>query len=346
MTNTNIELTKLSKYAGCGAKIAPGILEKALCGLKQTYYKERLEGFEANEDAGIWQLTEDTALVQTVDFFPPIVDDPFLFGRIAAANALSDIYAMGAKPITALCICAIPLDKISNEQLKEMMQGGLSSLDEAECALLGGHSIEDQEPKLGYAVTGTVHPKKYLKNNSLQEGYSLILTKPIGTGVINTALKAGLVNESDKKEAEKIMTTLNKKACEILLKYQPIACTDITGFGLLGHTSEMAQNPKAGISIFSDRVPLLSSAYAFAQMGLVPEGTYKNKNGRGKFITCKDNFDPILYDLLFDPQTSGGLLAAIQEADTTKVLKELNDAGIQAACIGITNNAPGMVHVI
>lgn len=339
-----MKLTEYTRFSGCGAKLGPGVLDKALCGLVQPAYPDLLAGFGGSEDAGIFRLGPHSALVQTVDFFPPIVDDPRLFGRIAAANALSDLYAMGARPITALALVCHPLKALGLEPLKAMLEGGLEALVEAGCALLGGHSVEDPEPKLGYAVTGLVDPQEAWRNNTLRPGAVLILTKPIGTGLVNMALRAECASLEAQAAAEASMAALNKTAAEVLSRFRPQACTDITGFGLAGHAVEMAQGDVCGLTLRFDRVPLLPGVTEYAAMGLVPEGTYRNKEGRLHCIQGAPS--ALVLDLLFDPQTSGGLLAAIPEAQADAALKALGEAGVPSWAVGETGFEPGLVRIL
>ena len=344
--NEKVSLTKHTKFSGCGAKLGPGVLEKALCGLAQPQYPDLVADFSGCEDSGLYRIAPNKLLVQTVDFFPPIVDDPYLFGRIAAANALSDIYAMGGKPLTALALVCFPVKNLGMENLRAMMDGGLSALVEAGCALLGGHSIEDPEPKLGYAITGEVIEGKEWRNNRVEEGCAFILTKPLGTGLINMAFRGECVADEALTAAQNSMGTLNRKAAEILQKYSVKACTDVTGFGLLGHLAEMVVEAKAGAKIVAKDVPQLPEAYEYASMGLVPEGAYRNKQGRGNVVKNFNDIDPIMLDVLFDPQTSGGLLAAVKEEEANSALNELKQAGLNAAIIGNTTNSAGVIEVV
>ncbi|HOV94339.1 MAG TPA: selenide, water dikinase SelD [Spirochaetales bacterium] len=344
-TNTDVKLMHYTRFSGCGAKLGPGLLEKALCGLEQPAYPELLADFSGSEDAGVFKLTDDTALVQTVDFFPPIVNDPFLFGRIAAANALSDVYAMGGKPLTALALVCFPVKKLELDVLKAMMAGGLDALIEAGCALLGGHSVEDPEPKLGYAVTGLVRPDEVWRNNTLVPGLALILTKPIGTGLINMAVRAEMASERAKSAAEASMATLNAKAAQILKGFHVAACTDVTGFGLAGHAAEMASGTTCGLSLNFDAIPLLPDVAEYAAMGLVPDGARRNRDGRGQALRGAENFSPEEIDILFDPQTSGGLLAALPQAEASAALDALQAAGVMAAIVGHSGGAPGTVEL-
>jgi selenide,water dikinase len=338
-----VKLTSHTRFSGCGAKLGPGVLEQALCGLMQPAYPELLADFQGSEDAGLFRLGPHSALVQTVDFFPPIVDDPRLFGRIAAANALSDLYAMGARPITALALVCHPLKALGIEPLKAMLAGGLEALTEAGCALLGGHSLEDPEPKLGYAVTGLVDPEKAWRNNTLEPGGKLILTKPIGTGLVNMALRAQCASPEAEAAAEAAMGTLNKVAAEVLARFRVQACTDVTGFGLAGHAAEMAAGPHCGLVLHLDQVPLLPDVQEYAAMGLIPEGTYRNREGRLRFLS--GDLSSAALDLLFDPQTSGGLLAALPDGEAQIALGALRNAGVGAWIIGETGGAPGQVEI-
>ncbi|HUI71254.1 MAG TPA: selenide, water dikinase SelD [Spirochaetia bacterium] len=341
-----MKLTSLSRFAGCAAKLGPSLLDKALCGLAQRSYPDVIADFRHSEDAGVLKLNESQAIIHTVDFFPPVVDDPFLFGRIAAANALSDVYAMGGRPSTAVCMVGFPADTLDISVLQEMMEGGLAALEEADCPLVGGHSVEDKELKLGYAVTGLVDPSRVWLNNSIRGGERLILTKPIGTGLITTAEKAGLASREALKAATDCMSTLNRRACEILSTHAVRACTDVTGFGLLGHACEMAIDSPCNVRLAVASVPLLPSAREYATMGLVPEGAYRTRSFRLPFIARASQFDPDLLNVLFDPQTSGGLLAAVESTGAHAALTELQAAGVPAVIIGETVPGTGLVELV
>jgi selenide,water dikinase len=341
-----MKLTSFSRFSGCGAKLGPDMLDQALCGLSQLEYPDIIADFRRSEDAGVLRLTDELALIHTIDFFPPIVDDPFLFGRIAAANALSDVYAMGGRPCTAVSVVGFPVESMDISILRKMMEGGLDALMEADCPLVGGHSIDDKELKFGYAVTGIVHPGRVWLNNSLVGGESIILTKPIGTGLVTTAARGGLVSEEALRAACAEMGTLNRKASEILRQYEVHACTDVTGFGLLGHACEMAADSPCDIRIVAASVPLLPSVRDYAAMGLVPEGTYRNKNFRLRFIVNAEACSADEVNILFDPQTSGGLLVAAAAANADAILGELRASGIFAAIIGTTVTGTGMVELV
>jgi len=339
------KLTSYTKFSGCGAKLGPALLDKALCGLKQPDYKNLISDFSTSDDAGIYKINDETALVQTIDFFPPIVDDPYTFGQIAAANSLSDVYAMGGKPITALSMVCFPKDKVDIEVLRLIMEGGLNKLIEAETALVGGHSIEDDELKFGFSISGTVHPEKVLYNNRPGLNEKLILTKPIGTGIINTALRGGIASEKSIAAFIDSMRTLNKSAAEIIGRYDVSSCTDITGFGLVGHACEMTAGGKVGLKIFAQEIHLLPEVADYANMGLIPAGTYRNRDYRSEFVTNFAKLNRTTSDLLFDPQTSGGLLFSIKENQADAICRELRDKGVDARIIGETMAERGITII-
>ncbi len=291
-----------------------------------------IAGFEGAEDAGVYKLTDDIAIVQTVDYFPPIVDDPFDFGEIAVANALSDVYAMGGKPLTALNIVSFPKKKLSIDILKKILVGGLHKLQEADVILVGGHSIEDESLKYGIAVTGIIHPEKVIRNKGGQVGDSIILTKQIGTGIINTALKAKLASPETIAIVTASMKQLNRKASEIMTKFDVTSATDVTGFGLLGHLVEMLDG-STGITIFHKTVPFFPDVEDFARMGIVPAGTHENKKARESFIVTESEIQSSLLDMLFDAQTSGGLLFTVKKENAEKIIEEMKQAGFAYAAI-------------
>ena len=292
-----------------------------------------LVGFDTSDDAGVYRLSEKLALVQTVDFFTPIVDDPFVYGQIAATNSLSDIYAIGGRPMSALSIVAFPA-KGDPEVLGEIMRGGYEKMLEADCALLGGHSIADDEVKFGYAVTGAIDPARILTNSAALPGDSLILTKRIGTGVITTALKRGLARQDHVDGAVASMLDLNRTACEVMLEYPVHGCTDITGFGLLGHAREMAQGSGVTIDIYNTEIEFLPGALEYSRQGAIPGGLNNNR----EFISCSVQFAaPIpeeVETLLYDPQTSGGLLIAVAPEAATALAGALGAAGVDARMVG------------
>jgi selenide,water dikinase len=321
-------------------------LDRALCGISQPNYPNLLVDYSHAEDAGIYKINDELALVQTLDFFPPIVDDPFTFGQIAACNALSDIYAMGGTPKTAMSIVAFPDDKLDIQILRTIIDGALSKLVEAETALVGGHSISDTGIKFGLSVSGFVNPKKMLLNNTPRVGDVLILTKPLGTGVINTLIKADMAPAELVKQADRYMIQLNRKASEIALKYNVSCGTDITGFGLLGHLVEIIQNSELGIEVFYNEINIYQGLLEYIKMGLVPGGTYNNKNYRSCYINDYDNIPVEIMDILFDPQTSGGLLVAVKEEEHKQMLVEMKESGIDAYVCGQITDKTKKISVL
>jgi len=294
-----------------------------------------LVGLDRADDAGVYRISEDLALIQTVDFFTPVVDDPYAFGQIAVANALSDVYAMGGIPKTAMNLVAFPAKDMGIEILRHILEGGIDKLREADVVLIGGHSIEDKELKYGLSVTGFIHPKAVLTKKNLEAGDSLVLTKPLGTGIINTAIKAAMAPDALVLEVTRIMAALNRQAAETMKGFPVHACTDITGFGLLGHLKEMLSGSELQASLFSDKVPIIQEALHFAAMGLVPGGAHKNREFFGENIEFAPAVGRNLQDILFDPQTSGGLLISLNAAAAEALVKALNaDACISAAVIG------------
>jgi selenide,water dikinase len=290
-------------------------------------------GLERADDAGVYKLSEELAIVQTIDFFTPIVDDPHAFGQIAVANALSDVYAMGGKPLTAMNVVCFPSKTMDISVLRDILQGGLEKMREAGVILVGGHSIDDEELKYGLSVTGTIHPKRIVTKAGAKPGDKLILTKPLGTGIINTALKGGLAGKETMAKVTKYMLTLNKKASELMQKIGVHACTDITGFGLLGHACEMAQNSEVGMKIYVASIPIFPEAIEFAKMGLVPGGTQRNREFRSHMIELTSKLPDYMLDVLFDPQTSGGLLISVSAAKAELLLARLHEAGVVEATI-------------
>lgn len=279
------------------------------------------------------KLSDDLAIIQTVDFFTPVVDDPYSFGLIAAANALSDVYAMGGIPITAMNIIAFPVSTMDISVLQEVLRGGLDKIKEAGALLLGGHSVEDDEFKYGLSVTGKVHPGKVLTNRGASSGDILILTKPLGTGIINTAIKGNIASVELINKVIKLMSELNKGPAEEFNDFHISACTDVTGFGFIGHACEMIDDNSAGIKIDKGKIPIIPEAVEFAQMGLVPAGTLRNKKFREYQVEGINDVDPVLLDILFDPQTSGGLLIALPENEAENLVKRLKSKGIEGAAV-------------
>jgi len=292
-----------------------------------------LVGTETADDAGVYRLTEEIALVQTVDFITPIVDDPFSFGEIAAANALSDVYAMGGKPLTAMNLVAFPRKSLDPEVLTDILRGGLEKIHEAGAVLLGGHTVDDAELKYGLSVTGIVHPQKILANKGSRAGDVLILTKSIGTGLISTATKAGMADPAVVQKAVDSMIRLNDRAAEAMTRTEVHACTDITGFGLLGHASEMANGAGFSFRLYYSKIPVFSGAKDYAALGLVAGGAYCNRDHFASSISFSAQVPETEQIVLFDPQTSGGLLIALPAREGEKFLNILRDLGIQEAAI-------------
>ena len=333
MTSETVRLTQSVKGAGCAAKLAPGVLDKALCGLDLPVDPNLLVGLDRADDAGVYRVSDDLALVQTIDFFPPMVDDPYSFGQIAAANALSDIYAMGGVPKTAMNIVAFPAKTMDIGVLRTIIEGGLDKMREAGVVLVGGHTVEDSELKYGLSVTGYIHPGRILTKRNLQSGDRLILTKPLGTGIITTAIKAGLADQAVTDRVTKAMTTLNREAALIMDDFPVHACTDITGFGFLGHLAEMVVDSGHGVRIRAAQVPMYPEALEWAAMGLIPAAAYNNRSFRGAFVDFGDDVSQRVQDLLFDPQTSGGLLIAVAAGEADRLVAALKAKGIDCAAI-------------
>ena len=327
-----VKLTKLSKCAGCGAKVGAGVLAQLLEGIKVHQDPNLLVGFDKSDDASVYQVTDDLALVQTVDFFPPIADDPYLFGQIAATNALSDVYAMGGEPRLCLNIMAVP-ESMPKEAVHQLLRGGYDKVYEAGALITGGHSILDDEPKYGLAVTGFVHPDRVLTNSGARPGDMLLLTKPLGIGVLTTAQKAELLSPEGRALAEKLMTTLNRSARDAMVKYRVHACTDVTGFGLLGHACEMAQGSDVEMELRVADIDLIGEAVELAKMGLLPAGMYRNRTFAEPWVDAGDT-ELCKQDVLYDPQTAGGLLMAVDPADADALYAELKGCVPSAQRIG------------
>ena len=288
-------------------------------------------GLDGRDDAGVYRLTDDLAIIQTVDYFTPIVDDPHDFGQIAAANALSDVYAMGGRPVTAMNVVCFPREAMDMSVLREILRGGIAKLSEAGASLVGGHSVDDRELKYGLCVMGTVHPDRVITNTGAREGDVLILTKPLGTGIISTAMKSGVAEQEIITLVTRQMATLNRRAAELMADFDVHACTDITGFGLLGHACEMIRGAGVGMEVDSQAVPLLPGAKEYCRQGLVPGGTRRNREFRSNMIEARVS-DEMLF-VLFDAQTSGGLLISLPPADGDTLVKKMHGAGIDDAAI-------------
>ncbi len=300
-----------------------------------------LVGLDRADDAGVYKISDELALIQTVDFFTPVVDDPFRFGQIAAANALSDVYAMGGTPKTAMNLVSFPVKEMDLSVLRQILQGGVDKLTEAGVVLIGGHSIEDKELKYGLSVTGFVHPTQVLTKKNLQAGDRLVLTKSLGTGIVNTVIKAGMASADLIDRVTHLMVGLNRDAAEIMARFEVNACTDVTGFGLLGHLAEMVCGSGMSARVFSMQVPVIPEALEFASMGLIPAGAYKNREFRQSMIEFADTVALSRQDVLVDPQTSGGLLISVSGNQAAGLITALQDAGVgEAAEIGEVQNGP------
>jgi len=288
---------------------------------------------ERAEDAGVYKLTDEMAIIQTLDFFTPIVDDPYAFGQIAAANALSDVYAMGGKPLTAMNIVCFPQKTMAISILQEILAGGLDKMHEAGVLLVGGHSVEDAELKYGLSVTGTIQPAKVVLNSGAKAGDRLILTKPLGTGIISTAIKGNTAEEGAVAKIIKSMSTLNQKASELMQATGVHACTDVTGFGLLGHAVEMIEGTNVGMVINSAAAPFFPEVRGLAEMGMIPGGLHRNRDFRKNIVDIAEDVPQYLADILFDPQTSGGLLISLPESKAAELLDKMHKEGVAEAVI-------------
>ena len=330
---TEVKLTKLASCAGCGAKMGAGTLSKMLEGFKTHSDPRLIVGYDKSDDASVYVLDDHTALIQTTDFFPPIVDDPYLYGKIAATNALSDVYAMGGEPKLALNIlCAA--EGMADETIREILRGGYDAAYNAGAVITGGHTIKGAEPIYGLAVSGFVHPKKVLTNANAKPGDVLILTKPLGVGILTTGAKADMVEKTVMDRIYTQMATLNKAARDVMVRFGVHSCTDVTGFALLGHSFEMAQGSQCTIHIQVEKVPYHPEALELASMGLIPAGAYRNRAYAKAAVTVRGNISRAQQDILYDPQTSGGLLFAIPEAEAEACLAAMRNEIPDAAIIG------------
>jgi selenide,water dikinase len=354
---TQVRLTEQVKAGGCASKLSPAILDRVLGELPKQSDPNVLVGFDHADDAGVYQINPSTALVQTVDFFTPMVDDPYTFGQIAATNALSDVYAMGGHPITALAHVCFPANG-DVAILQAILAGGLSKMVEAKCSVIGGHSVRDEEIKFGYSVTGLIHPSKVLKNGGAKVGDRLLFTKALGTGVISTAIKKGAAEQSWINAAIRSMTTLNRGAAEVIAKFMSKndprgtavstsapteiqafehrihAMTDITGFGLIAHAREMALASEVSLRLSADRIPLLEGALECIRGGHIPAGLKANREFAECVVRYADGVSEEIKTILFDPQTAGGLLIAVAPDTSAELTRALNHAGVPAVEIG------------
>ena len=330
--DNDIRLTKLAACAGCGAKVGAGVLAQLLEDLPVRRDERLLVGYDKSDDASVYRISDELALVQTVDFFPPVDDDPYLFGQIAATNALSDVYAMGGEPKLCLNIMAVP-ERMPKEAVHAILRGGYEKVYEAGALITGGHSILDEEPKYGLAVTGFVHPDRVLTNSGAKAGDVLFLTKPLGVGILTTAAKASLLSEQALALARRLMTTLNKAARDVMVRYRVHACTDVTGFGLLGHALEMAQGSGAELHLNTAGIRLIPEALELAEMGILPAGMYRNRQFAQSMVDAGET-KLAVQDVLYDPQTAGGLLLAADAADAEALERDMLAAQVCCQRIG------------
>ena len=328
-----VKLTKLASCAGCGAKVGAGTLCNLLAGFQTHYDANLLVGYDKSDDASVYKVSDELAIVQTTDFFPPIVDDPFMYGQIAATNALSDVYAMGGEPKLALNIMCIP-EKMDKATVQEILRGGYAKAYEAGAIITGGHTIHGAEPIYGLAVTGFVQPERMWTNSGAQPGDVLLLTKPLGVGILTTAAKAGLVEQELLDKLYVQMSTLNKYAHDVLVNYSVHACTDVTGFALVGHSLEMAQGSGVTVHLKAQDVPYHEEAYEMADMGFIPAGAYRNRDFAEAGVRVVGEVARALQDIFYDPQTSGGLLCAVPAAEAEACLAEMRAVAPSTQIIG------------
>jgi selenide,water dikinase len=332
MTET-CDIWSLAKSGGCAAKLSPIVLREITALIHPKRNANLLVGIETSDDAAIYQLTDDLALVLTVDFVTPIYSDPYLYGQVAAANSISDVYAMGGRPIAVMNICCFPGSGVDTATLGKILEGGLSKTEEAGAVLVGGHTVKDDEMKYGLSVTGLVNPKKYTPNSGARAGDKLILTKPVGSGVCISGTKRGLLAPEKLRKVVETMTILNKVACETMMEFEVTGCTDITGFGLGGHAYGMAKASKVSMRIFADRIPTFPEARGLFEQGLATSVTPTNaQNLEGK-MTFAANLSPADRQLFYDPQTSGGLFIPIRAKDADTLLRKLHERGVRDAAI-------------
>lgn len=329
--NNEAQLTKYVRASGCAAKLSPGSLSDATCHL-ESFHKDLLVGFEGNEDAGVYRIDDNLAIVQTVDFITPVVDDPFVYGQIAAANSLSDVFAMGADAKTALNLVGFDGKHHNTEVLREILRGGQSKAHECGAVIVGGHTIETPEMLYGLSVTGFVHPDRVLRNNAIKEGDMIVLTKPIGMGILITAIKADLLDAKTVLRVAENLRTLNYKASLIAREFGAHACTDVTGFGFLGHLHEMSAG-RLSIEIDSAAVPYYKEAVEMAAMGIIPAGSYANREYVSPKVQFQRELTPEMQMILFDAQTSGGLLISADEKNAKSILQKCKEDGMDAAIV-------------
>ncbi|MBN2593605.1 MAG: selenide, water dikinase SelD [Sedimentisphaerales bacterium] len=342
-----VQLTKLVEKAGCASKIDQAFLKQVLKNLPTVDDPRVLVGVPAGDDAGVYDMGNGTALVQTVDVFTPSVDDPYTFGQVAAANSVSDIYAMGGTPMTAVSVLGFPVRKVPDETMGQVLSGGIDKMNEAGVAIIGGHSINDSEIKAGFAVTGTIKTDKIVTNAAARPGDVLILTKPLGTGIVAFAAQIGRAKAESVTATAESMTTLNKTASQLMVKFGAHACTDVTGFSLMGHLAEMALSSGVDVEIIWDDIPLFPGVLEYAAAGILPGAIERNKESCGDRIVADESLPQEMVDMCYDAQTSGGLLIAIAENDAVAFLKALHKDGISAAAIvgRVLKKGSGLVHI-
>ena len=341
----NVPLTSLVENAGCASKISQEDLKKALSGLPRAFDPRVLVSSDTCDDAGVFKLDARTALVQSVDVFTPVVDDPYVFGQIAAANSVSDIYAMGGQPLTALSIIAFPIERLSPRIMNKMLQGGIDKLREAGVAVLGGHSIKDKEIKFGFAVTGVVHPDRMTVNSKARPGDLLILTKPIGTGTLSFARQIGKAPAEGLADSERSMTELNRAAAEAMTAAGVTTATDITGFGLAGHLSEIAVQSGVELEVYGEAIPVFDGVMDLIRDGVVSGAVERNRDYASTYVKTQKGAGEDFETLLYDPQTSGGLLIAVRKSKAPALLAALKKRGVgYATVIGrVTRKGPGKI---
>jgi selenide,water dikinase len=340
-----VQLTKLVENAGCASKINQNDLKKVLAGLPEISDPNVLVGISTCDDAGVYKLNDHMALVLSVDVFTPNVDDPYIFGQIAAANSVSDIYAMGGKPLAALSIIGFPIEKLNHHIMTRIIRGGIYKMKEAGAAVIGGHSIKDNDIKFGFAVTGLINPSKVITNNNAKVGDVLVLTKPIGTGVITFASQMGKSSTRHMKSVSRSMTQLNRVASEIMLEAGASAATDVTGFGLMGHLGEMVSQSKVTAEVYTDRVPVVDGVLDYIRHGMISGAIERNREYASQYVTVADGVTEEMECAMYDPQTSGGLLIAAPEEKVAVLMKRLKDRRVKhAAIIGkVISNSKGKI---
>ncbi len=329
----NVPLTQFVENAGCASKINQNDLKQALAGLPEISDPRVLVSADTSDDAGVFKLNDELALVQTVDVFTPSVDDPYAFGQIAAANSVSDIYAMGGKPLTALSIIGFPIETMSHKIMNQILQGGIDKMTEAGVIVIGGHSIKDNEIKFGFAVTGVIDPQKIITNDKAKPGDVLILTKPLGTGVIGFASQIKRASASATEAISQSMTELNKIPSEVMVEMGVETATDVTGFALLGHLSEMVVQSRVTAEVYPDQVPIFDGVLDCIQKGMISGAIERNREYSSQYVSVEGDVNKDIIEVLYDPQTSGGLLIAVKENKADELISHLKDKGIRNAAI-------------